>query len=291
MGQPYIGLHDADGSQLLPLLVEPTTDPVLVEKFEVAPPSVRAQEDNRPQASGIYDRTAYIGTAAVSLEGVFVGDDADSPWAYADQLKRLSRPSSRVWFHVQRADWDAPRRILVRGDSPTITYTDLQPAFQFGYKAPDGVFEAVTEQSVRIFPFRSESPGLSEPVSEPVYTEPGGDSGGRNIVVDGTAECYPIVDLYGPGNGAVAIENLTTGQVVQLKETTVVDAEHFLRIDFAAHSLLLDGDPTLSRRGFLDFPASDWWALEPGPASVSLTVHFPGAGCQALLRWRPRYTI
>lgn len=287
MTAPYIGVHDSTGVQLLPLLADPTTDPILIEKLEVDPPNVRAQTQDRAQAHGASDRTRYYGAAAVTLEGTFVGDDADEPWTYADRLKALWRVDRRNYLHVQRVDWPELRRIQFRGDKPTAALTEIQSSFQFTAVAPGGMWEAVDEDAAYVFPLNAATPGLALPWTLPMAFPPGGSPGGLTLQVGGTVDCYPIVDLYGKAGGAITIEY--AGRVVTFKSSAAVEPGHFWRIDFDAHTVLVDGDPSLSRYDQIDFPNSDWWSLEPGPAVVSLQVPDPDVGCHAVLRWRRRW--
>ncbi len=253
-----------------------------LNRLDLGFPEVRAVSDPLAGGDGEVDSTQYIGaraiTAALTLSRP-VGPKIDL-------LRGLCHPGRRLWLHVARDDWDGERRILVRGNDVAAVPTNLTRA-QVGWRAPAGLLEAVTADSVTLSPVGNASGGAAYPATYPRAFDPGLVPGAALLQVGGTVAAPPVIDIYGPCHDPL-VRLVSTGEQVRL--LMPVAAGQFVRVDMAARTVLLNGDLNQSRYGRLDFVSSSWWALPVGSAvQVVFTPEGPRAGCQAVLVWHRKF--
>ncbi len=273
-------LVDSAGTELLRM--DPTWAEFTLNRLDLGFPEVRAVSDPLAGGDGEVDSTQYVGaraiTAALTLSRP-VGPKLDL-------LRGLCHPGRRLWLHVARDDWDGERRILVRGNDVAAVPANLTRA-QVGWRAPAGLLEAVAADSVTLSPVGNASGGAAYPLTYPVAFNPGLVPGAALLQVGGTVPAPPIIDIYGPCHDPL-VRLIGTGEQVRL--LMPVAAGQFVRVDMTARTVLLNGDPNQSRYGRLDFATSSWWALSVGNAvQVVFSPEGPGAGCQAVLRWRRKW--
>lgn len=286
-GWPYLGLHDAAGNVLLTLTDDGDTDPLQVRELDLGTVDVREQLDDNPTGDGVFDSTIHIGSRGISATVWAVGNDAGGPAYWLDRLRGLMHPARRCYLHLQAVEWDAPRRVLVRGASMPHGLTDPSPVQQFQWKAPGGYLEATVEATVELLPNGAASPGLTLPQTLPAAFPAAFPAGASPFIVGGQVPTWAVADLYGPAAGVSALTN-DAGQTIGFKSALSIPAGTFLRID-PMNATVVD-DSGISRRGWVDNSTLDWRALKLQPGSQRLTFTTTGAADQtkAILRFRER---
>jgi hypothetical protein len=282
---PYLGLHDANGVQLLDL-TSGGDFPFLVEELDLGAVDVRDAAEDDPNGDGTFDYTSLTGSRGISATITAVGNDAGGPAVWLDRLRGLMHPSRRTYLHVQAMEWDAPRRLLVRGASAPHDLTDSQPTQQFQWKSPTGFLEAVQETTVALLPSSEARPGISFPISFPFSFPEAYPSGAQPFTVDGYLPTTPVVDIYGPCSGVTSLTNGT--RTWKTTSALSIPAGTFWRVDPSQPSIK---DPSGGDHyGVLDFTASDWRALtlSPGTSRLTFSTTPGGPGCVAVVRYRAR---
>jgi hypothetical protein len=279
----YLALHDDTGTPLLVLDDGGDDyDTWAVTKVDLGSPEVREQVTNRTWADGTVDRSAWVGARGITVEATAVGGQPA-----VEALRAWCHPARRPWLHIDLPTWPAPRRIQVRGVAITGDLTAVQPDVQAQWKAPAGLMEDISDRVVQVWPAVGTEPGMREQLSFPFQFPPGGLAGAAELVVEGTAPAWPVIDVYGPMVAPV-LHHLGTDALMSFPLLTIA-AGDFLRIDMGARTITSLGDPGASRYSALDFSTSSWWSLSPGVERVSLTCATAGAGSMALFRWRSRW--
>ncbi len=259
--------------------MDPAWADFCLNRLDLGWPEVRSVSDPLAGGDGEVDSTQFVGaraiTAALTLSRP-VGPKIDL-------LRGLCHPGRRLWLHVSRSDWDGERRILVRGKDVAVVPANLTRA-QVGFRAPGGLLESVLPDTDILSPVGASSGGVDYPVEYPLEFDPVLVPVAALLNVGGTVPALPVIDLYGPCSNPV-VRLLGTGEQIRL--LMPVAAGQFVRVDMAARTVLLNGDPNQSRYGRLDFATSSWWALPVGnQVQVVFSPEAPGAGCQAVLKWR-----
>ncbi len=270
-------LVDFAGTELLRM--DPVWADFCLNRLDLGWPEVRAVSEALAGGEGEVDATQYIGARAITAALTLARPVGQK----IDLLRGLCHQGRRLWLHVNRDDWDGERRILVRGNDVAAVPANLTRA-QVGWRAPAGLLEAVTADSVTLSPVGQASGGAAYPVTYPLAFDPGLVPGAALLRVGGTVPAPPVIDIYGPCHDPL-VRLVGTGEQVRL--LMPVAAGQFVRVRMAARTVLLNGDPNQSRYGRLDFASSSWWSLPVGAAvQVVFSPEAPSAGCQAVLRWR-----
>lgn len=287
----YLGLHDADGKQLIALDPGHTDGPFLVTKVDLGAVDVRDDVIDNPSGDGTIDNTTATGASAVTVELTVQGTAARKASQWLDDLRALCHPSARNYLHLKLDEWPSGRRLLVRGAGAPRDLTDLQPDVQFQWKAPLGYLEDVVESSATRLPTGVTVPGLHAPVSAPVSTGNASPGGAVPFIVGGGVRPWWELDIY----GACTAPRLTFGDdewAVAFTSDLVVPAGHFVRITPQTSSgpqVTLDGDSDNDLYGALDFSRTSWRRLVVGRNAAVLTANQYSAGFRAVLRWRNRW--
>lgn len=287
---PYAGLHDEAGNLLIPLTVDPDTDPMLVHSIDLGSLDVDDDIEADQTGSGVVDRTQFTRASAVVIELTALGNAEAGPHAWLQRLRGWCHPARRPYLHVQAVEWDAPRRIQLRGAAAPRDLTDLQPEAQFQWKAPQGYLEDVDASEAVVLAATTGPPGLSFPLSFPISFPPTNPFGSRPIEVGGDADAWWEIDIYGPVIGP-ALHHGTDWAVVFRPDFQISEG-HFVRIQPRGRfgpEVLGDGDPEQDVYGRLDFGATSWQPLTDGANQLTLTAAGSGAGFRAVIRWRNRW--
>ena len=284
-----ISLVDTTSGETLVIADPIIVTPFYVQSLQVGGADVRAAVNNRPQTDGTLDVTQYSGAAAVTLNLTTIGVDAH---ANVDVLRAWVRPDRRSWLEVERGAWAGPRRMLVRGDAltaPVATATSDGPmvVLQMAWRAIDGVWEGVDEQSRTIFPGGVTTGGFSYPFSYPYSYGTGTPPGSGDAQVGGTVPTPPVIRIYGPAT-APSLTNTVTGQTIAFTAGFTIPAGGYVSIDVAAGTVLANDDPAVTRFNSIDWTQTDLWFLQPGNNPITFTATSLGAVSQAVITWHER---
>lgn len=247
-------------------------------------PNVRNVSAGITGAHGEYDTTKFMGARAITAVVTLPqGPAADT---VHDLIAGLMNPRLRLYLYAQRPGWPSERRIVVRGATFTCPPGTNRQA-QIGFAAPLGLLEDAAVTSVTLTPTGSATGGFSFPISFPLTFVGGVVSGAALANVGGTIEASPIIDIYGPCTDPL-VRCVDTGE--QIRFTMTLNDGDFLRVDMAARTANLNGDPAQPRYQSLDFTTSNWWMLPVGRAvQIVFSPSNPSGGCQAVVSWRSRY--
>lgn len=279
-------------------LVDPTTDVELVAvgedpdgliltNLDLGFPDVRDVATPFSGADGESDGTRFVGGRAITTEVVCAYEKQADRNRWVDRMSGLMHPGYRLWLYVLVDGWDSERRIKVRG--ATFSRTAVPPVtVQMGWKAAAGVFEDSVVSSQVLSPAGGNEGGAAFPRTFPRSYGAGVVPGYAYVDVGGTVATPPWIDIYGPCTSP-SVRLIGTGQTIAFTGLTIA-AGNFLRVnlDPTQRTVYLNGDPTQSRYGSLNFTISQWWSLPPGPQQLLFAPSSPGRGCQAVVSWRNR---
>ena len=132
--------------------------------------------------------------------------------------------------------------------------------------------------------------GLVIPFTIPAVAS--ASTGGTVILSNsGTSTAYPSIDQY--GNGGVTLtgsltnpvlSNLTTGKFIEL--TYTLASGDYVQIDMENQLILLNGSSSLIST---KTTSSDWWGLEPGANSISISTSSGSDGGYVTIQYNPAF--
>lgn len=278
---PYLAdqaarLVDTDGNQLLSF----TDNGILLTNVDMGFPEVRDSTTNRAGRDGVDDNTLYTGKRPILIEAFLPTATA---FTLRDRLAGLMHPRNRHYLYLTNTEWGAERRVLVRPKTFTCPMTRPVTA-QLGWSAPKGLFEDADASQLVLAPLSNAEAGLSSPLSSPLAFPSGFLPGQSQITVAGTAPVFLTVDIYGPCTNPKLVSAATQET---LRFNLTLAAGDYLHVDMANSKAYLNGDPTQSRYGQLDFTVSSWWQLEAGVTSqIGFYPDTAGVNSQAVVTWR-----
>lgn len=285
---------------------------IIVSELDIGFPAIRGVVEERPEADGEVDETAYIGARAVVLSGTIAGVPAISTRTYRqlsyfgiyvapvpeeivttpaisrqtvmDRLRAFLRPDVRPYL-IYRLEADgSERRIRLRADQHSTPIVRPGSAeFSVAFRGPDGIQEAVAASSSTADATADEG-GRQYPLVFNRSYPASPTLGVVTVTNAGNAFAYPVLKLYGPATGP-AIENQTLGKALEFPGLVLAAGEH-LEIDTRAKTIRLDGSASQSRYEELDFETSTWWALAPGANAVRYYPSGFAAGAEAVIEFR-----
>lgn len=282
-------LDDQSGNTLQ-LLPNPL---ITITSFDISFPAIRAVSESRPDTDGERDTTALYGARAVSLAaGLYA-----TPGALVDQLMLFMAPRKRSYLYVTDSEWVGQRRMLLRADQfagPVVEGADdVYRAVTAQWKAPDGVWEAVTPTTVIVSAYSVAVVGMTFPVTFPMNWTP--TTGYTDAVINnpGQLPLHYTAQIYGQCDGPI-LTNDTTGQQLAFlpgsQSGLSLAAGVFVTIDTRERSVSLNGDPTQTQLFALDFVNSSWWQLQPGVNNVRFNPSAGSfAGSSAVITYRQTY--
>lgn len=246
-------------------------------------PETRNAQTNRAGTDGVDDTTKYVGQRPIIAE-VFL--PTATAFTLRDQLAGLMHPRNKHYLYVNNGEWAAERRVVVRPKTFTCPMTRPVTA-QLGWSAPGGVLEDADVSVLPLAPLSTAEAGLSSPLASPLAFPAGALPGQSQITIGGSAPVFLTADIYGPCTNP-ALFSAATQETLRFNLTLA--AGDYLHVNMANRTAYLNGDPTQSRYGQLDFTVSSWWQLPD--ATTSLIGFYPdtvGPGSQAIVTWRALY--
>lgn len=244
-------------------------------------PEVRESSDVLVEADGGVHGSFYYGRRPVVLQGWVPPEE---PHAFVNErIDRLQRASNAMRGDAElrwTEDGSDERRLLLRRQQP-VRVTDRRPKkFQIPLVSARAEIESSQEQTAVVDPGATGFVGFTEPIVEPLESVLA-DGGQQFIVNQGSAPAAPTLSIEGPITNPRVLNN-TTGE--ELRLLFDLAAGETLVIDFRQRTVLLNG--TASRYSAVEFPASTWWALQPGSNDVRLNALTAGSGAQVTVGWR-----
>ena len=282
------------GSLTMPL--EDEAGGWFMTELDLGYPEVRDVVGNRPDAHGIFDRTAYFGARAVSASVKAV------KWAGAQLDDVASRfapfmvPAARPVLHYVLDRPGAPERILTLRaanygfviDNPDDRDIHLQ------WIAADPIVRDPSSHTVAAYTGSSSSSGRRYNLAFPrVYPAGGGGPATATIYSPGDVAVYPLLRIYGPVTAPVVAFAPGAGTFAMLP-TLTISGGHFAEIDCGAKTAWLDGDRTINLLGYVDWPtiyAQGGWPRIPPRTTITMTMtgQSTGATTQTQASWNDGY--
>lgn len=263
---------------------------VYVKAHDIGFPEARGVESFRVGLDGVDDRSAFHGARAVTLDATVVAGTPGTRQQILDRLSAFCHPRRRAYLYFQDEVTEAERRILLRGDGMSRPIS--RPGFvrvQLAFRAPDGVQESADEVTEYAPASSGVEGGRTYPRTYPRVYVSTGIAGSAVIGNDGNTDALPVIRIYGPCTNP-RIENDTVGKTLEFGNADAgdltIEAGSYIEIDVRERTVTLEGDASNSRYQYLDFAASEWWALEPGDNEVRFYPESFEAGCTAVLLYR-----
>jgi hypothetical protein len=277
-------LRLVDGNNTLQIYPNPNIE---LQSLDLGYPEVREDISDAPDTDGQIDLTTYYGGRVIAIELALL----DTPLALADQVRAFTSPAARPYLYVGEDEWGSERRARVRSAQATITRQRglLQTAtMQLQWKAPDGILEDATQQTISLPVFSpASSTGVRFPTTFAMSWPITMNTSAQTFPIQGSVPINWVGRLYGPCTGP-RFSLDTTGETLSFPTLTLA-AGDYLEIDTRNHTALVNGSPDASRLGQLDFAASTWWRLRPGTNTVRYNPVTVAGGAQAVLFWRPAW--
>jgi hypothetical protein len=253
--------------------------------------------NERPDTSGMTDRTQYLGSRLVTaditaLSTVKQGRVDEIASAFGPYMD----PSVRPTLHY----------VLDRADNPERTLTLRGSAFAWPISGP--YQRDIQLQWVAPFPL------AIDPAGNLATAYPGTGIAGRTynwlppreypsgsgtpvsarVVTKGDTWTRPTLRIYGPISGAQVYLQPDTGNVyglIPFLASFNIDAGHYVTVDTDAHTAVMDDDPTQSVLANLDWWNLRWPVLTPGNGSTMSISASSGAihSTQVQATWYDRY--
>ena len=258
----------------------------VTERVDLPLPQVRVVTEDRVQADGTLDSTAWFGARAITASVVAFAAPGVSLEARVDQLRAYLLPSRRFLFQWTPLGAATARQLLVRPDSHDVILQDPRWArTTVNLVAPRGVAESVAEHEVTIAPAPLGSAAGRAYNLTYGRTYPAGSGSATEVLVtnQGTSEACWMAKLYGPCTDP-ELTNRTLGESLAFSGLTLAAGE-YVELDCEAHTALLNSDPTLPVYNRLTL-ASDWWPLLPGVNRIAYEPSAWTPGAAAVLTWR-----
>lgn len=256
----------SDPARGLSYVLKPN-DAVRVADMEFTATVREVAEDNAG-ADGSYDTTQWLGAGAVTVTLAAVDTVAD----VLDAVAQFLVPWSRPYLVVSDDEWSSDRQVRLRFDSQT--HPAELPGYrqvQLAWKAPAGLWEDTSQPVYEIAADVPDLTGLTLTGSNGVsitaasgITFPASTTSGSAIVtVAGSARPRWKAKLYGPCTGPKLTRD-DTGQTLNFTDGLSIPDGDYVELDSAAKSALMLSQPDSSVLAYLDFAASEWFALDPG---------------------------
>jgi hypothetical protein len=265
--------------------------PYAVQVFDMGSPDVRTQDAPRPRRDGIYFGRDEKGARLLAWELTVLGADAAQTMANLAALTAVwsgddvrSGPNATLPLRLRqpgaatRVVFGRPRRFSPVMGRIRVGATPVVMDFQ----AEDHLFYDDVERTLVLTQVPVESTGLTEPLSEPLSTQPFGSRPGvvNNV---GDAPTPLVVRFDGPSTDPSL--SLTGGDAIELRMSLATSDS--VTVDTDAGTVLLNGAGNVS--GKLT-RVSRFFRLPPGSQELRYAALDPTATSKATVTYRPAYT-
>lgn len=271
---------------------------VYVAKVDIGAPAVREVAYDLPDRDGVLDQTAFVGARLITLSGqVIASAEAGTRQQILDRLQRFCRPGTRPTLTVAMND-DEPRVIGLRPDqcAAPIERPGRCPVAA-SWKAPDPRWYAAGPDgtpvvaSVIVYPPVSSSQGRAYNLTfARQYPSAWGGSGFAVATVEGSTATWPTHRIDGPATNPYVTTSDPAGNTTRIDFASLTLAiGEYVEIDTAARTVWLNGDPGADRYSTLDFAATRWGPIHPGPTTISFNAEAFASPSRLVTTWQPAY--
>jgi hypothetical protein len=265
------------------LLLEDPTKGYFCQSLDLGYPAVREVVSNRPDQSGVDDRTSLFGARAVTVNitalqgaGARIDDVADNFAPYMD-------PAQRPVLHYVLDRPGAPERVLTvraAGYSWPIV-GDNQRDIQLGFVAADPIPRATTSTTVTAYAGTSLAGRNYNLTPNRVY--PAGVSASTGVInIAGDVTAQPLLRIFGPLTGPQVslLHQSGPGATYQVwfGSTFAVNPGDHVDVDSANRTCWYNGDPAQNVLTSIDWNQSILWPALPAGSRYNLTVTGTNAG-------------
>lgn len=266
----------------------------IVQEIDLGCPTPRVVTDDLPAQDGADDQTSYFSSRTVQLTGYVVSSDAGSRSLALDSLMPFLRPKARPTL-VYALDCDVDERCLdmrVGQWSAPITHPE-SATFSVQWVCPNPIAYEQSINEVDVPLAAGSTRGRTYPRTYPrVYpTSTGG--GGYLVTTGGTYDSWPTIQIHGPcTDPAIYWLDPDTGDFTGTQlvfSGLTIDSGDYVEIDTRARTVLLNGDPGANRYNLVDFAATSWGPLLPGPNFLRFVPASADSGVTAGIFWRDSF--
>lgn len=257
---------------------------------------VRESADELPEADGGVHGPFRYSRLTFTLKGLIDHSNATSGGLYAGleeaairahRITRLLRATDAMLADAELA-WtpsSAPAmRVLFRQQQATRITGRRPKAFIVAGVAEQSEAESQTEYAVTIDLAALVVGGMASPLTSPLASSSATLSG-ATANVSGTRETWPVITITGPIVNPV-IRSLRYARELRFTYTLAAGESLVIDTDPRRRTIRLNGQT--SRFSALDWTASTWFALAPGPNELRASASSLSAGSSILVAWRTR---
>jgi hypothetical protein len=272
-----------------------------VSELDLGYPTVREDSDPWPARNGENDLTRLVGARAVSISGALVPSAAGSRQKAWHALAPFLDPRARVTVTYQVDGDVGARTMTVRAAQLSGPFNDRSVSMvHLGFKAADPFAYDATGAQAIVYVTTSGSGGgrAYNLVFNRVYP-PGGQTS-ATLINHGDFPAYPLLRFYGPITGPSAtfgrvVAGVTTTSTLAFQPSYIISPGHFVEVDTAKRSALLDGDPAQSQYPYLmpDMGSSGWPSIPPDPGYATVVLNGTGtsSATQLVVSWADPFLL
>jgi hypothetical protein len=265
------------GAQTIQL--EDPTQGYFCSLLDLGWPATRDVVSNRPDADGVDDRTQFMGARVISANVTALTGAGARVDAVASSFAPFMVPSARPVLHyVLDRPGAAERTLTVRASGYSWPISGpAQRDVQLQWLAADPVARDPTVKTATAMAGQIGAQGRVYPLTfNRTYPAGGGAGSGTTIVSPGDVAVRPLLRIYGPVTSPVVnftindgTGHYTTANVTFLAGY-VINAGHYVDVDTAKKTALVDGDPTQNALNQLDWYNTVWPVLPVSPGSTGM---------------------
>ncbi len=259
----------------------------VVTKVDVGTPVAREVASDRPNSDGTDDTSALVGGRNIVIGLTLLGADRQTQFDYlAPYLDQRARPLLRI--ATERGTAYRVAKVRSTGDVSAPWERPGRLDLTLGFRTVDSpYFTGATARTATAWP-NPDAPGRAyDLVYDRTYPPTAGWGPGRPTNT-GNRPAQWTARIFGPITGP-GLTHDETGKAVKFTSGLVVAAGDYLTVDSATRTAVVNGLAGSSRYSFLDFAATNWFELKPGPNTVRLTSLAYSVPAQAEIAWKDTY--
>ena len=244
-------------------------------ELNLGSPEIRAVVANRPDTDGTDDRTALMGSRAVSANISTVAGGTMKPDEVATLFAPFMVPSARPELHYVLDRAGAPeRKTTVRAADYGWPVTGSRTRdIHLAWVAPDPIMRDPTSRTASSRSGSSTTPGRSYNLTFPrIYPVGGGAATTGEITSAGDVSVRPLFRIFGPITDPrleLEVMDPTTRLATYVLSFVAgyrLDAGHWVDVDSDRKTVFYDSDPLQSAMAEIDWQTSTWPTIPPLPA-------------------------
>lgn len=238
-------------------------------------PEVREVTNNRPDADGTDDRTALMGSRAVSVNVQTVAGGSLKPDEIATLFAPYMVPAARPELHYVLDRAGEPERMAVlRAAEYAWPVTGSRTReIHLSWIAPDPIMRDPSTRTSSSHSGSTTIPGRTYNFRPSrIYPPGGGAATTGTIESPGDVPVRPLFRIFGPiTDPRLELQVMDPTEPLADYEIafvpgTIIDPGHWIDIDADRKLVLRDGDPLDSAMAEVDWQTSTWPAIPPSPA-------------------------